>query len=42
MDDLDVLVIKIFDIIPAYYDKNEAEQIKELIKEYIQNKKNSQ
>ncbi len=36
MDKLDELILKIYDIIPSYYDKKEAEEIKKLILEYIE------
>lgn len=36
MDKLDELISKIYDIIPAYYDKREAKEIKDLILKYIQ------
>lgn len=42
VDELDVLVRKIYDIIPAYYDKKEAEEIKKLILAYIENRKNKE
>lgn len=36
---LDQLIVKIYEIIPAYYDEQEAEEIKKLINEYIENNK---
>lgn len=36
MDKIDELIIKIYEIIPAYYDKKEAEEIKKLILEYLE------
>lgn len=33
--DLDRLVQEIFNIIPSYYDENEARKIKQLISEYV-------
>jgi|GEM_PF-4819042 len=41
MDDLDLLIEKIFKIVPAYYDEKEADKIKKLILEYLKNKENS-
>lgn len=37
MDDekLDQLIINIYEIIPSYYDEQEASQIKELIRSYM-------
>lgn len=34
-DKLNELVNNIFKIIPSYYDESEAEQIKQLINEYV-------
>lgn len=38
---LEQLVREIFKIIPSYYDEREAEEIKELIKKYIESLKNT-
>ena len=40
MDDekLDQLIVKIYEIIPSYYDETEAKLIKDLIKSYISEK----
>jgi len=38
MDDLDLLIKKIFEIVPAYYDKKEADEIKKIILEYMKRK----
>jgi hypothetical protein len=35
-NELENLVKKIFEIIPSYYDEQEAEEIKKLINEYIE------
>ena len=35
MDKLDELIVKIYEIIPAYYDEKEAVEIKRLILKYI-------
>ena len=35
MDKLDELIVKIYEIIPAYYDEKEAIEIKKLILDYI-------
>ena len=35
MDELDELIYKIYDVIPAYYDEKEAKEIKKLILDYI-------
>ena len=40
MDKLDELIVKIYEIIPAYYDEKEAIEIKKLILKYIKEEYN--
>lgn len=40
MDKIDELITRIYEVIPAYYDKKEAEEIKKLILEYLEKEYN--